>query len=276
MLWQEGRYFCGGKEKLIREMAGDDGAVSKMMRPNDVCTASFYGDVKKLKELLAVPPVEDEPPLEGEFDPLAPPDEEAEAAAADRAAARANNAATLKRLLSTPNRIVTRLSPVNVKHFGFYMAVEERDTKCAVRFKASQNSDIAAPPLHWAVLGREHDAAEFLISLGADVNQLNATLGISVYDICAANSLLETDKRIRVALEAHEAKAAAAKQKEDGRAAALQKRVEARAAAQEEIRRREEAERLEAERVTREEEAAAAREAAGEGGDAGEEGLPEE
>lgn len=230
-----------------------------MMRPNDLCTAAYYGDVKKLKELLTLPAVEEEPPIDPEFDPLAPPDEEAEAAAADRAEARKQNALELKKRLSSANCIVTRLSPVNTQHFGFGVKVREEgeSLKLKTAFKPSKKSSFSATPLHWAVLGREHEAVEYLILQGADVDQVVPQLNVTVFDICAANSLLETERRIKEALEAYKTKAVAERKKWDDRAAVLAGRKQKREQALAEQRRKEEEERLEAEREASAAEAAA-------------------
>lgn len=237
-------------------MADDaDAQAPKMMRPNDMCTAAYYGDVEKLKELLAVEPVEEEPPIEAEFDPLAPVDEEAVASAADRSARRAANATEIAKRLSATRRIVTRLSPVNVQEYGVFITATEvydEDTssfQLVPKVKASRRSTFEGAPLHWAVLGREHAAITFLIMQGANVEQRIAGLDLSIDDLVSMNQLLETRKVIDKSVQAYKE----AKDKEqasvDERSRILADREDQRLRAQEEVRRKEEEERLEAERA---------------------------
>lgn len=250
-------------------MSADDGSSGpKMMRPNDLCTAAYYGDVEKLKELLTVEAVEEEPPLEAEFDPLAPPDEEGIAAAADRKARREANAKEIAKRLAAPRKLVTRLSPVNVQEYGFFVTAVESGVPqgppfaVAGKFKASRRSEIPAAPLHWAVLGRDHKAIDFLIMQGADVSQPVPELGITVDDIVRSNQSLETERSVRVAQEAYRAKKAKEQEVIDAREKILHERSEMRKHALEEQRRKEEEERLAAEREAAGENAPAAPEAA--------------
>jgi flagellar biosynthesis GTPase FlhF len=241
-------------------MADDADAVApKMMRPNDLCTAAFYGDVDKMKELLTVEAVEEEPPIDPEFDPLAPVDEEVAANAADRAARRATNVAEITKRLSTTRRIVTRLSPVNIQEYGMFLTATETYNEALgtfelhCRVKSSKRSHYDAAPLHWAVLGREHAAVTFLIMQGAKVDQVIPGLNMTIADIIRVNELQETRKVVDKALEAYKE----VKEKEhtaaSERARILEEREEQRHRAQEEVRRKEEEERLEAERATEQE-----------------------
>lgn len=243
-------------------MADEVAESAKMMRPNDLCSAAFFGDVEKIKELLAVEPVEEEPPIEAEFDPLAPVDEEAIAAAADRKARRQANEKEIAQRLSTNRRIVTRLSAVNVETYGMFATATEQllgDGTFTImsRIKTSKRSPFGASPLHWAVLGREHAAIEALILAGADVAAVVPELELTIDDIIRVNELKETAKvvarAIKLRAERHEAEASAAATRE----AVLADRERQRLQAQEDLRRKEEEERLEAERQ-------AAAEAAGE------------
>ena len=225
----------------------------KMMRPNDLCTAAYYGDVKKLKELLALPPVDEEPPIDPEFDPLAPPDTDAEEAAAERAAKRKENADELKKRLQTNGPLVTRLSLVNIQKYGFGVAIEETDLKLKVKFKPSKHCEDAASPLHWAVLGKEHEAIEYLVMEGADTNDLTPDLKVSVFDIISKNDLRQTGKVLHKAIRQREELVAAQEKKQTERDAVLNERAAARARAI-----REQQEKEEEERRKEEEEAAAA------------------
>ena len=241
-----------------------------MMRPNDLCSAAFYGDTKKVTELVmaGIEPVEEEPPLESEFDPAAPVDEEAAAAAKDRTHRRSVNEKEIAHRISQSNFLFTRQSPVNKAQFGLYIRALERDFCCITQFKPSKKSPFVAPPLHWAVLGREHSVIEQLILLGADVNQKVHELGVTIFDICKANQSLETLKVIERSVEkfsnAQKAKHAAA----ESRAAVLAERERLRKKAVADAAARELEERLAAERE-------AAGEAAGETAAAEADGIPE-
>jgi hypothetical protein len=232
-------------------------APAKMMRPNDLCSAAYFGDVKKLKELLTVPVVEEEPPIEAEFDPTVPADPEVEEAAADRAKRRAESEAELKKRLQTDGPLLTRLSVVNVQQFGFGVEVEEDCMTLTTRFKPSKHCGYTASPLHWAVLGREHEAVEYLVSQGADVSALTPDLQVSVFDVIQKNDLKQTGRVLTKAIQARELAVAAEKKKWSDRNAILTQRAEARQRAVEEQKRKEEEER----RKEEEEAAAAAREA---------------
>ena len=236
-----------------------------MMRPNDLCSAAYYGDVKKVAELVmaGIEPVEEEPPLDAEFDPSAPVDEEAAAAAKDRAARRSANEKEIAHRLAQTNFLITRQSPVNKAQFGLFVRAVERDFGCMTQYKASKKSPFVAAPIHWAVLGREHAVIEQLITLGADVYQKVPELGITAIDICKANQSLETLKVIERSIlkfkAAQDAKHAAA----EAREATLAERDRLRKKAIADAAARELEERLAAEREAAGESAAAA--AAGDG-----------
>ena len=244
-------------------MADDEAVVGKMMRPNDLHSAAYYGDIKKLKELLHVEPVEDDPPFDEEFDPLGPVDEEAEEAAKERDARRKANDDEQAKRLAAPNTIVTRLSPVNVKHFGIGMLVSEKDLRCTVQFKPAAKSAAKGTPLHWAVLGKEHEAVEYLLLMGADVNAKVTEIGVTVEDILQRNDLRETRKAVERGVEARRLKVAAMQGVKDGRKAELDRRAKLRQDAQDEVKRKEDEERRAEEAEARAADDAAAAEAAG-------------
>ena len=246
----------------------DDAPVPKMMRPNDLFTAAYYGDVKKLQELLHVEPVEEDPPLDEEFDPAAPADEEAEEAQRDRDSRRAANEAELKKRLCATGRIVTRLSPVNVQHYGIGMLVSEADMRCTVQFKASKKATAEGTPLHWAVLGREHDAVELLLKAGADPAAKVTELGVTAEDIIAKNDLKETAKAFARGVAARATKVDGEQAVRDTLVKEIARRAQARQDhADEERRKAEEEARLEAEAAAAEEAAAAAEAAEAEADD---------
>ena len=220
----------------------------KMMRSNDLCSAAFYGDVKKLKELLDLPPVEDDPPLEGEFDPMAPEDPEEKAAAADRQKRRNDNAAELSRRINYDDFVVTRLSAVNKRTFGLFVEITEAEEVLSVKYKLSPKSTWKASPLVWAAIGREHEALAYLVMRGADTKRMVPDVGVSVWDILRANKLRETEKVLRKAIASKAEKDAEEEKKRKGREDILLQRQLARQKAIEDQRRKEEEERLEAER----------------------------
>lgn len=241
-------------------MADDLEAVApKMMRPHDMCSAAYYGDVEKLKELLAVEAVEEEPPIEPEFDPLAPADEEAIASAADRAARRAANAAEIAKRLSATRRIVTRLSPVNVQEYGIFLTATEVFDDASGEFvlipkaKASRRSSFEAAPLHWAVLGGEHAAITYLVTQGANVDQRVAGLDVTAGDLIQLNGLLETRKVLAKAVQLYKDMKEKEQAATDERNRVLADREAQRERAQDDLRRKEEDERLEAERAAQQE-----------------------
>jgi hypothetical protein len=237
-----------------------------MMRPNDICSAAYYGDQKKITELVManIEPVEEEPPLEADFDPTAPADEEAIAAAKDRAARRAANEKEIAERVSRPNFLVTRQSPVNKSQFGLFVRAVERDLTMVIQYKASKKSPFTACPLHWAVLGREHGAVEQLIMLGADPTCKVPELGVTIYDICKANQSLETLEVIARTVAKFKAAQNARREAAEKREALLVEREHLRKKAVEDAAAKELEERL-----------AAEREAAGEAAAAPDDNLPE-
>jgi hypothetical protein len=240
---------------------GDGVGEAKMMRPNDLYSASFFGDIKKVKEILFQEAVDEEPPFDEDFDALAPADEDGDAAAKERAEKRQANAEELAAKLAASGLIVSRLSPVHVTTYGLGIVVTEVDMKCSVKFKASSKSTQAATALHWAVLGREHDIVRYLVELGASTDALTPDLNTSVVAVARENKLLATQQALAEGAEVFAAK------REAGRAvtatfqAEVDRRAAARVAAHEEVKRKEE-EEAEAERVAAERVAAAAAAAA--------------
>ena len=233
---------------------GEEGG-PKMMRPNDLSTAAYYGDIKKIKELLTVPAVDEEPPIDPEFDPMAEPDLEAEEAAVDRAQKRAENAADIQKKLHTAGPLLTRLSPVNIQEYGFGYQIKENDLRLSVKFKPSKSCPDVAAPLHWAVLGKEHEVIEHLILEGADPNHKTPELGVTIFDVISKNQLVESGIVVQRAIEGRAAKVAAEKKKVDDRHAVQNERRLQREAALDEQKKKEEDEKRQAE----EEEAEAAR-----------------
>lgn len=209
------------------------------LRPNDLCSAAFFGDFARVKELLFVEPVDEDPPLEPDesFDPMQPADDEAEAENAERQAQRDANRAEVLKKLAEPGLLTSRKTAVDVTVCG--LGVEVLPTPGGgVRSVFVPREDCApankASPLHWAVLAREHDVVAFLIAQGADPNARDATFAVSPLDVCKCNRLHETARVVAVAAEA-----AAEKQEAEAAAKAARKAVlERRAAAREEAHRK--------------------------------------
>jgi hypothetical protein len=244
------------------------------LRPSDLCSACFFGDMARVKELLFVEPVEDDPPLDGDdaFDPTAPADEELEAENAERQAQRdANDAEILAKLHDQPGTVVSRKTPVDVIECGLgieVLAVENGGSK--VRGVFVPKSDAAslknkATPLHWACLAREHEIVAYLISLGADPDFVSNNSNdnssksanpfkISARQLCKANHYHETLRVVDVCAAKFKEGKDKLKEAKEGRAETLRKRDELRS---------------EAARKQREEEE---REAAGEEGGYGDDG----
>lgn len=242
----------------------DEDAPKLMMRPNDLCSAAYFGDVEKLKELLAanIEPVEEEPPLEADFDPAAPADEEALAAAADRSQRRKANEEEVRKRLSTQGLLLTRQTAVNVRQYGLLATAQDQDVVpssnskeggstwycMSAKWKPSKRSQYAAPPLLWAVLGREHQAIRFLVLQGADTLQPSEGIGLLCSDVLRCNDLQETAKVLHLAIQEHNAKREKDATIVRERDAELQRREQARLNFAEEQRQKEEEERLQAER----------------------------
>ena len=196
-----------------------------MLRPNDLCSAAYYGDVKKIQELLALEPVEDDAPLDPNFDPLAPPDDEAAKVEQDRQAKRDENTAELLRRLSKPGVLCCRKSPVQANKFGvFVRAVEVAGSNFMKQFVPSQKSAIMATPIIWAVLGREHAAITALVMKGANTEVKVETLDVSAEDICHVNHSHETLRVLREAKSEYSGMIAKAQQARTDRLAELVRR----------------------------------------------------
>jgi hypothetical protein len=224
------------------------------LRPSDLCSACFFGDIARVKELLFVEPVDEDSPLEGDetFDPTAPADDEAEAEAAERQQQRDANEAEQLKKLSEPGTIISRKTPVDVIECGLGIEVLPHPTEGGkvrgifVPSRDTANLKNLATPLMWACLAREHEVVEYLISLGADPEKgvpLGKTTTANAKQVCTANHFFET---LRI-VEACEAKFKEGKEKlqeaKEARKATLKRREELR---QETIRKQQEEEEREA------------------------------
>lgn len=219
------------------------------LRSNDLCSAAFFGDMARVKELLFVEPVDEDPPLEADegFDPLAPADEEQEAENAERQTQRDANEAEVLKKLSEPGVVTSRKTPVDktVCGLGLEVLPAPGSAGTAVRTVFVPRADCAhqkATPLHYAVLAREHEIAAYLVSLGADPNARDATFSVSPLDICKCNRFHETARVLAVAAGRLAEQKESAEKAKGERGEALRRRAEARAEAQRKVREEEERE----------------------------------
>ena len=232
----------------------DDTNPSRPMRPNDLCTAAYLNDVVKLQELLTVPEVDEEPPLPDEFDPAEPieEDEDGKEAEAERSAQRAENIRVTKERLDSANLILSRLSPVNVKKFGLFLRLEDASENGEIRvvskFKCSPHSQFVASPLHWAALGRSHDAVELLILRGADPEQRCPVFNVTPSELCEINGSKETARVIVRAIAKRRAAEEAVEESKRAREELMATRARAVEEHQRKVQTEEEAERLAEER----------------------------
>ena len=225
------------------------------LRPSDLCSACFFGDMARVKELLFVEPVEEDPPLdpEDQFDPTIPADEEAEAEAAERQQQRdANEVEILKKLNSEFGTIVSRKTPVDVIQCGLGVEVLPNPSISGnvrgilVPSRDPQNLKNHATPLMWACLAREHEIVEYLISLGADAEKgvpLGPKSKANAKQLCQANHFFETLRIVEACEEKLKEEKKKTSEAKDERVATLKRREEMR---QETIRKQQEEEREEA------------------------------
>lgn len=251
-------------------------SVIPTLRPSDLCSACFFGDIARVKELLFVEPVEEDPPLEADdqFDPTSPADDEGDAEAAERQALRDQNEADItKKLHKEPSTVISRKTPVDFIESGLGIEIlpatsTKRENVRAIFMPKSDPSSLLnkATPLHWACLAREHEIVAFLISLGADPDFVcktndgngSATLGgvadetavgegnpfkISARQLCRYNRYFETLRVIEVASEKYKVEKDKVTSSKDQRLAILKKREELR---QEAARKQREEEEIEA------------------------------
>ena len=248
-------------------MADDETRGKPMMRPSGLCSAAYYGDVKVIKKLLFIEPVEEDPPLDAEFDPSVPADPELAAGSKERAAKRQANEVELLRRVNQPDLITVRKTPVDLKRYGFGLKVRETDDAsrmATLQFKPSSKYMHKAPPLHWAVLGKEHAAVALLVENGADIEALTPDYRISVNAIVERNDLKETAYILKTSKLARDVTEAAKTAKVAAFDAELRRRELARVAFAEEEKRKADDEKRAADDAER----AAAAEAVA-GGEAG-------
>eukprot|EP01060_Flectonema_neradi_P020065 TRINITY_DN27597_c0_g1_i1.p1 TRINITY_DN27597_c0_g1~~TRINITY_DN27597_c0_g1_i1.p1 ORF type:complete len:543 (+),score=120.48 TRINITY_DN27597_c0_g1_i1:47-1630(+) len=146
--------------------------MTNKLKYQDLCTASYYGDLKMVKKLLG-----DEEVAEGEeidFDAQ----EEKEEKWADQ--------------VSEKGIIKTYSNAVRFESFGFGFDIyETEDTSVFSHlFKCSRkSSDVPATPLHWAVLGAEIDMVKYLLRKGAKTRTVAGAFDAIPKDIAVANDL---------------------------------------------------------------------------------------
>lgn len=120
-------------------------------------------------------------------------EEEAEAQEADfdvcrRFVRRELRARAIAALVNQPGTLQIGTNLANIRSYGvLFSATEANDCEAEnrlplhVEWKPSLRSPFAAYPLHWAVLGKAHEAIAFLIEHGADTERVVGAPGDSLY-----------------------------------------------------------------------------------------------
>ncbi|KAH9578166.1 hypothetical protein LSM04_006705 [Trypanosoma melophagium] len=164
------------------------------MRSRDICTAAFYDDVERIKQIVHAS-IQGGDEEEEEEQDLAAEDEdemEEERLFLRRLEKLEKRREMIAALLTTPGLLHTLETG---EQYGFLFRVEEREKVGGLQqqFKVSRRSQYMAAPLHWAVLGRSHHAVEFLIKSGVDVLQEVPEFPKVTADfICQCNKSFET------------------------------------------------------------------------------------
>ncbi|RNF02839.1 uncharacterized protein Tco025E_08312 [Trypanosoma conorhini] len=176
------------------------------MRPRDLCTAAFYDDVQRMKQLVrAALAGEDEEEEEAMMDNDEDEEMEEEQLSIRRLERAQKRRAAVASLLGSPGLL--RVIETG-EEFGLMFRVDEvceNEGSCGLKpqFKLTRRSRYPALPLHWAALGRSHRALEFLVSSGVDVQQEVPDFPkVTAAVICACNMSFETARRIEKAVEA--------------------------------------------------------------------------
>ncbi|KEG14001.1 hypothetical protein DQ04_00671040 [Trypanosoma grayi] len=175
------------------------------MRARDLCTAAFYDDVQRLRQLVrAALPEDEEEEEEEQVAGDEEEEEEEEQIALNNLGRRRRRREAVAALLGGANllRVVE-----TGEEYGFLFRVEElrNDGRLQPQFKVSRRSRYPAAPLHWAVLGRSHHAVEFLVTRGVDVLQEVPDFpSVTAAAICQCNNSLETARRLEKAVEVHQ------------------------------------------------------------------------
>lgn len=190
------------------------------MRPRDLCTAAYYDDVQRMKQLVSAFLRDEEAEEEASEAYEEKLDDEEDDNVGEMTGLlkqmdlQKKHRQKVAKLLETTGTLHVIETKEN---FGFTFRCVEDCGACTLRpqFKPSKRSSYPAAPLHWAVLGRSHDAVKFLIRSGVDIKQEvpdfpNVTAAL----ICECNKSMET---ARVMARATEASVKKANEKEEKR-----------------------------------------------------------
>ncbi|RNF03587.1 hypothetical protein TraAM80_05747 [Trypanosoma rangeli] len=175
------------------------------MRSRDLCSAAFYDDVQRMKQLIRASLLsEDEEDEETAIYNDEDEEVEEEQLSIHRLERIRKRRAAVASLLGKPGLL--RVIETG-EEFGFMFRVVEvceNDGGCGLKtqFKLTRRSRYPAMPLHWAVIGRSHRAVEFLVSSGVDVDQEVCDFPkVTAAVICACNESFETARRLEKAVE---------------------------------------------------------------------------
>eukprot|EP01063_Lacrimia_lanifica_P000752 TRINITY_DN1037_c0_g4_i1.p1 TRINITY_DN1037_c0_g4~~TRINITY_DN1037_c0_g4_i1.p1 ORF type:complete len:579 (+),score=284.60 TRINITY_DN1037_c0_g4_i1:1300-3036(+) len=140
----------------------------------DLCTASYYGDVKMMKKLV-------EAEVEGDD-----AGEEKDEAALERIEAMQEGR------VNTFGKLTTYANQVRHKAWGFSFHLEPseaagEDDVFGHQFKCSSRAGEEASPLHWAALGGEAEAVEYLLRKGAKTDVTVTPFRATPMDVARVN-----------------------------------------------------------------------------------------
>ncbi|KAH8606243.1 hypothetical protein ERJ75_001537300 [Trypanosoma vivax] len=181
-----------------------------MLRPRDLCTAAYYDDVQRMRQLVRSAFSEEDEEDEDERRDATVEDEEEED---EEVLEMLRNIRVLEQDKQRREGVAAFLQETGVLHSletdeqcGFLFRAYEstnRDKNITFCFKPSKRSKHAASPLHWAVLGCSHQAIEFLVRSGVDVEQEVPNFPKTTAAlICEINELTETGKVLERAVAA--------------------------------------------------------------------------
>ncbi|ORC90446.1 uncharacterized protein TM35_000082440 [Trypanosoma theileri] len=176
----------------------------ELMRSRDICTAAYYDDVERIKQIVHASIQGGDEEEEEEQDLGAESDEEEMEEERDflrRLEKLEKRREMIAALLSTTGLLKTLETG---EQYGFLFRVEEqeKDGSLQPHFKVSRRSQYAAAPLHWAVLGRSHHAVEYLVRNGVDILQeVPGFPKVTADFICQSNRSLETARQLEKAVE---------------------------------------------------------------------------
>nr|CCC94118.1 conserved hypothetical protein [Trypanosoma congolense IL3000] len=164
-----------------------------MLRPRDLCTAAYYDDVERMKQLVYSHIQEEEEEVSEGSE---------EGTEEDVDMDMINSLREMRRVEKHREKVAQLLQsvgPLQVEEtkeqYGFSFRATETasDNSLKIEFKLSKKSKYPAAPLHWAVLGRSHEAVRYLVKRGVDVQQQVPDFpDVTANKICVCNKSYET------------------------------------------------------------------------------------